>query len=240
MIFDYRVLPENSPLYPLLPYRYKDYEKISVFCKCSPEGIRKLLPSVLKPTSDIVEVFILKNHDIDGLKPYSEGGVVIPCEFNGISGGHVAFEWVTTDDALCAGREIWGFPKKIADVDFNYNEEYVSGKVSRDGKLLFDIKFNFEKIEINIPKLQPRLIVKRILSPGDDRLSIDQVICNEVENSKFSTMETGSAKLNIHKSKEDPIYLLGPFSILGATYSRGEFTLTYGKVVEDLLKNKEG
>src|SRR5690625_6749112 len=79
--YEYTVLPEYSPLYPKLPYEYKDYQKVSVYCRGDKETLQKFLPKEFKITSDVFEVFILKNNKIEGLDPYSEGGVVIPCAY---------------------------------------------------------------------------------------------------------------------------------------------------------------
>lgn len=31
--YEYSILPEYAPLYPKLPYRYTDYEKVSLYCR---------------------------------------------------------------------------------------------------------------------------------------------------------------------------------------------------------------
>jgi acetoacetate decarboxylase len=41
--------------------------------------------------------------------------VVLHAGYKDIVGGHVAYEFVTTDDAMCGRREIIGYPKKFAD-----------------------------------------------------------------------------------------------------------------------------
>lgn len=235
---EYRILPENSPLYMPLPYKYNDFEKISVYCECDPNGIRKLLPSVFEPVSNIVEFFILQNNEIEGLRNYSEGGVVIPCKYKNIVGGHVAFEWVTTDDALCAGREIWGYPKKLGEVTFDSNETGAVGTISRNGAVLFVMEINYKEKNLELPSLQPRLIVKRILNSHNDELSIDQVIMNQVENSRTSIVKTAEAKITINTVVDDPIHVLNPSSVIGGQYIRGEFLLTYGRLVEDFLESQ--
>ncbi len=52
------------------------------------------------------------------------------------------YEYVTTDDALCGGREVWGYSKKFAGVTV---EEQAGGRirarVERRGEVLIDAAF---------------------------------------------------------------------------------------------------
>ena len=124
--------------------------------------MQKLLPKEFTVTDDVFEVFILKNNKIDGLENYNEGGLIIPCSYKDLSGACMSFEYVDSDDALCAGREIWGYPKKIGEIEFNVEGNKVSGSVSRKGKKIIDIAFEETGEEFNQPNLFPRLQVKRM------------------------------------------------------------------------------
>jgi len=235
--YEYTVLPEYSPLYPKLPYEYKDYQKVSVYCRGDKETLQKFLPKEFKITSDIFEVFILKNNKIEGLDPYSEGGVVIPCSYKDKQGACVSFEYVDTDDALCAGREIWGYPKKLSEVHYEQDEKGVKGSITRRGKKIIDIKFNFGTDEFEIPNFSPRLQVKRMPHPEQYGTDTNVIIQNELENTQIKKQVFGNAELTLNKSLDDPLHELKIKEIIGASYIEGAFTLTYGKIIEDLNKN---
>lgn len=233
--YEYTVLPEYSPLYPKLPYIYKDYQKVSVFCRGDKETLQKFLPKEFQLTSDIFEVFILQNNEIEGLDPYSEGGIVIPCSFDGIQGACVAFEYVDTDDALCAGREIWGYPKKMAKVNFTSTENSVKGSIERKGKKIIDLEFKVdEDKKFDSPNLSPRLQVKRMPHPERYGTEINDVIKNELQNTVIKKTSYGYADLTMEESEEDPLVLLRIKEIIGAKYIEGGFTLTYGEIIKKL------
>ena len=59
-----------------------------------------------------------------GLEPYDEFGVIVPCTIGrpiagalaGDVGGFVHWLPVTTEASVALGRELWGYPKELADV----------------------------------------------------------------------------------------------------------------------------
>ncbi len=235
--YEYTILPEYAPLYPKLPYHYKGFEKVSVFCRADVDKLKRHIPKEFELTSDIFEVFVLKNNEIDGLKPYSEGGIVIPCKYNGIEGATVAYEYVTTDDALCAGREIWGYPKKLAEVSFEREGKSIKATCSRDGGKLINISFHEDDTKnFEIPTFSPRLQVKRMTHPEKLETDVNFIIKNELENPETKLSVNGNAELEIRGNSADPLDQLGFKGIIGSNYSEGTFTLTYGKVLKDLNK----
>lgn len=232
---DYTILPEYSPLYQPLPYHYKDYHKISAYCRGHKEAIQKFLPQSFEYVSDVFEIFILNNENIDGLSPYAEGGIVIPCRYKDQVGAYMAFEYVNTDESLCAGREIWGYPKKLAEVTYQEKEDgTIRGTIVRKGKIIIDLTFQPEEREVNPPQLFPRLIVKRM--PRADRYGtdMDQVILNEFTNTQIHQRQTGQVNVNWEHSPYDPLAELGPVEVLGGIFTRGDFTLTHGKVIDQI------
>ncbi|WP_077602508.1 acetoacetate decarboxylase family protein [Oceanobacillus sojae] len=236
--YEYTILPEYSPLYPKLPYRYHDYQKVSVYCRGNKEALQRFLPKEFELTSDIFEVFILKNNEIDGLDNYSEGGVVIQCAYKDKKGACVAFEYVDTDDALCAGREIWRYPKKMGEVEFYGDAQKISGSVSRKGKKIIDITFEANEKEFEVPILSPRLQVKRMPHPEAEGTDTNSIVQNVLKDAQVKKQVFGKADLNIEKSEKDPLYLLDIQEVLGAVYLEGAFTLTYGKVIDKIQDTK--
>ncbi|KQL37374.1 acetoacetate decarboxylase family protein [Psychrobacillus sp. FJAT-21963] len=232
--YEYSILPEYAPLYPKLPYRYEEYEKVSVYCRGDKEKMQKLLPKEFTVTDDVFEVFILKNNKIDGLENYNEGGLIIPCSYKDLSGACMSFEYVDSDDALCAGREIWGYPKKIGEIEFNVEGNKVSGSVSRKGKKIIDIAFEETGEEFNQPNLFPRLQVKRMPHVEHDGTHLNTILKNEFYDAVTKNKVTGKATLNWEYSSDDPLATLGDVEVVGAIYFVGGYTLSYGTVIDEL------
>lgn len=240
-------LPDRSPLFKAPPRHYKGYRKLSLYCEASLAGIRKALPGDFETASNIIEVFVMncpEVHDLSnpemGPRTYLEGGVVVQARYKNVLGGHVLYEYVTTDDALCGGREVWGYPKKLAKVSFDEaSDGRIAASVERLGKTLIDANFAPGEAAFEKPTLQPRLQVKRIPRCDGEGWDVDQIIYNELASPKLHSQVTGTATLTLGGTPiMDPLMELGVTRVLGAAFIVADFQLAYGRVFEDRLAAK--
>jgi acetoacetate decarboxylase len=236
-------VPDRSPLYKPLPRLYRNLRKLSIYGRGDPAGIRKALPPEFEPASDIVEFFVMYcpvvHDDADpvmGPRAYSEGGVVLSVRYKGMVGGHVAYEYVTTDDAMCGGREIIGYPKKFAEVELVESGQSMKGTVRRLGRELICATFEEASVPVEKPVMQPRYQVKRIPRADGTGYDVNQVVTLQVGRANVLERRTGTATLSVGGHPHmDPLFELGVKEIVGAEFIVGEFDLGYGKVLEDLL-----
>jgi acetoacetate decarboxylase len=240
-------IPDRSPLFKPLPRRFSTYRKLSVFARGNPDGIRKAIPPEFEPASDIVEYFFLDYpvvHDMAdqtmGPRAYTEGGVVLSVTYKGMTGGHVAYAYLASDadDAICGGREVFGYPKKGGEVEFVENGATVEGKISRRGRDLMTASFtadgspNFDR-----PVAQPRYQVKRIPRIDGGGYDVNQVVTIQGANAEIHEQRFGKATISLGGDPHmDPIFELGANEVVGAEYVTSSFDLVYGRVLEDLLK----
>jgi acetoacetate decarboxylase len=240
-------LPDRTPLFKPAPRHYKGYRKLSLYCEASLAGIRKALPQDFETASNVIEVFVMncpEVHDLAnpemGPRAYLEGGVVVPARYKTLAGGHVLYEYVTTDDALCGGREVWGYPKKLAGVTF---DEEAGGRiratVERLGHTLIDATFEPGDSAFEKPVLHPRLQVKRIPRADGEGFDVDQIIWNELGSPKISLRKTGAGTLALGgRLNMDPLMELGVTRIIGAEFVVADFHLNFGRIYEDRLAAK--
>lgn len=228
-------MPDAAPLYSGVPINYKGFRKLSVLCKANPEGIRKTLPSVFTPVGDIVEVFLMNVVEVEGLDPYMEGGIVIPCKYEDTVGAHVVYEYVTDDDSMAAGREIWGYPKKLADMTFEESGNNVRSTLTRRGVQLIGIDFEKDDSlsDYSRPIMQPRLQLKRFVRADGTGFDMDQIITNVLTGSTIRERYLGNAKVTINGSKQDPLDWFMPLEVVGAEFIVADFVLGYGKVLKE-------
>ncbi|MGE3477811.1 MAG: acetoacetate decarboxylase family protein, partial [Rhodospirillaceae bacterium] len=160
--------------------------------------------------------------------------------YKNVLGGHVLYEYVTTDDALCGGREVWGYPKKLAKVSFDEAPDgRIAASVERLGKTLIDAKFTPGEAAFEKPSLQPRLQVKRIPRVDGEGFDVDQIIYNELASPKLHERTAGAATVALGGSPiMDPLMELGVSRVVGAEFIVADFHLAYGRVYEDRLAAK--
>ena len=238
-------VPERSELIKPLPRFYKGYRKLSLFCKASTAALAKALPPELAVDGDLIEVFVMECpevHDVSnpvmGPRRYLEGGIVVQARYGDLRGGHVLYEFVTTDDSMAGGREVWGYPKKLGEVSMQESESgAIEATVSRLGRTLIDIRFKPDAaVKFDKPVLHPRIQVKRIPRADGAGYDVHQIIRNELKNPNLrqSVRGTGAAYLggSVHM---DPLFELGVSEVIGGEFVVADFHLDYGSIHEDLL-----
>jgi acetoacetate decarboxylase len=74
--------------------------------------------------------------------PYDEFIAAIPCLYNGEMYLHVPFIYVNTDTALASGREIGGWPKKLADIRMDRVGNEYRCSLDRRGERIASVSMN--------------------------------------------------------------------------------------------------
>ena len=112
---------------------FPDAEMLFVSFESDPEVIRKVLPSPLQPSKDnSASAFIGKYPKTNFGCVYNEGALFLNCEYKGERGTYCLSMPVDDDMALIGGREIYGYPKKIADsITLECDDNEVVGSVVR-------------------------------------------------------------------------------------------------------------
>ena len=108
-------MPVHKPSYKKGPWYYRDTEAVMITYLTDEEVALDILPSdlVLVQPATVVMVIEVNNFSTSG-GPYGEVYTAILCSYQGEMYGYTNAVYVTTENALIAGREIWGFGKKLA------------------------------------------------------------------------------------------------------------------------------
>jgi acetoacetate decarboxylase len=109
-------MPLTSPAFPPGPYRFVGREFFIVTYRTDPDALREVIPAPLEMTDPIVKYEFIKMPDSTstGFGDYTESGQVIPVSFRGQKGGYVHAMYLNDHPPIAGGRELRGFPKKLA------------------------------------------------------------------------------------------------------------------------------
>src|SRR5262247_4030084 len=107
-------MPLTSPAYPIGPYRFYHREFLIITYRTDPRKLRELVPEPLEVDEPLVKFEFIRMPDSTGFGDYTESGQVIPVTFEGVAGGYVHAMFLDDESPIAGGREIWGFPKKLA------------------------------------------------------------------------------------------------------------------------------
>jgi len=96
----------------ILPLTYTNSRWFAFVYRADEKALKALLPEPLVLEDDLVEFWYV-DHDHTMLGPYLEMGVTVAASYNGVKAGYYPYMYLSQDSAVFAGREPFGFPKKI-------------------------------------------------------------------------------------------------------------------------------
>ena len=110
-------MPLTSPAYPPGPYRFVNREYLIITYRTDPGeasrgGARS--PSTSTSHEALVKYEFIRMPDSNGFGDYTESGQVIPVSFRGRKGSYTHCMFLNDEGPIAGGRELWGFPKKLA------------------------------------------------------------------------------------------------------------------------------
>lgn len=235
--------------YPEPPWTYENASILNVLARAhNTERLQAFLPQGMELQDDSGR-FLWWFLDVPGIPQMgpdyrsSECGMIIPARLGSkVEGGHFSFILVDNDMALLAGREIWGYPKKLANVGFRrMSDDVVVAEASHlsyrswSETPVVQVRADLDGSNTHLwdhgMKLEPRILSRpaRNLSTGEPTGSHFLT----VENHILAVHErlSGSATLNFGPSQEEGLHELGEIDVTGALFMRCDFGLGYGDAV---------
>lgn len=113
---------------------FRDARLLLVEAEVSATAARRLVPPQLDLAEPAIATFFFADYPSTAFGSiYQEAGVLVHGRDH--EGDLLHCCWIVVDDptGLILGRELYGFPKKMAEVDFRITEERAGGVVQRDG-----------------------------------------------------------------------------------------------------------
>ena len=226
--------------------RYKKYEKgyelldvkmVYAMFTTTMEAVERLLPPPLEPADTLAcTAFVAEYHRTNFIPPYNEAAVFIPCQYNGEAGSYCLAMPVTTDIAMIGGREVYGYPKKIAEkISVTRSGNEVHGICVRNGFPIIEIKGTLEGEMGKTSSSGPHFVVKSILDEKAVGPRKNPLLLRQVNPTEFPKMEYGEGTLTFGKSKYDYLHELPVDQMMMITYTEdGTILMPPGQVVAEI------
>jgi len=236
-------MPAASSLYPPPPYFYKDNVSINIVFRTTPEALQTLVPHPLLPNPGNFVFLYVGEFNVDSpvKVQYQEAGIGVPVLFNGKPGNYFVYLYLDLVGAIIPGREIWGWPKKDADIRFFVEKEEFQASVHRDGVEIIRASVNAAEsvtpipTSVDIPSINLKIIpsVKRNHIP--DVLQLTSATGTSVKKALFR----GEAALSFASSPSDPLGNIPILEIISSEQSVDDMSLDYGEVLVDYLAEED-
>ena len=235
-------MPQQNGLYPPPPIIYKRARALALMFQCIPNLKKSYLPPELVSIESSLDTLIILEYPDTSIGPYNEALLLLSCTYKNKPGMYVFSIYVDDDVALTAGREIWGIPKKMAEIKLSkIKKNKINGTVYRKGKMIFDISAG---IMNNEPGLSPRDMfeslpfynIKLIPDIEDNtKPALRQLTETFIKIKEIHTQNAAIANhLQSQPSKYDisNVILKDAIKDLGGFYAEYNMVLPNGKILE--------
>ena len=236
-------MPLTNPSYPRGPYRFVNREYLIITYRTDPDALRAVVPEPLEFTDPIVKYEFIRMPDSTGFGDYTESGQVIPVSFQGVSGGYVHSMYLNDDAPIAGGREIWGFPKKLAEPSLRAEKDTLVGTLDYGGIRVANGTMGYKHQAIDNAAVLKSLLVPNYLLKIIPHVDCTPRICELVRY--FLTDVTvkgawsGPAGLELFDHALAPVAELPVLKVLSATHILADLTIGLGEVIHDYLKPQE-
>ena len=226
-------------------YDFYNAEMLTVFYETKPEIVERLLPPPLKPIAmPIAFVFVANYPSTNFGVSYFESALFLRAQFEGQEGNYCLSMPVTNDMALIGGREVFGYPKKIAQIYLKREGDRVHGWTERH-----DVRFLEVRVKLtgsfNIPEVQPfftetsdpNVIMynfKYFPSPDGEGFDYNPRLIREIVKVRPDSLAAGEAEIELASSPSDPWGEVEVVRVLGATYAISNNAMQKGNVVAEI------
>lgn len=232
-------LPQLSPLYMQPPFEYRDAWSMMVSFRSDPRVVARYLPKPLVGVPEGTMFVTTSRFFTAGFGSYHEVLLGALAKYRGRLVNHCLYLILDNDIAIAAGREIWGFPKKLGRVALSDRDGVITGEVERGG----------------LPLIRTAMEVGPLVPPGELEGSAEytnlklvpsiregaapevmQLTSTTLTNITVKQLYKGRATVQFMPSPVDRFSEIPVREVLGGYYYNVDFTLGHGDVLHDYLK----
>lgn len=238
-------MPLNDPAYPKGPYKFYNREFVVITYRTDIEKLRAVVPEPLEVAADTVAYEFIRMPDSTGFGDYTETGQVIPVRFRAQDGsvqegGYVHAMYLDDNSPIAGGREIWGFPKKLASPKISHESETVVCTLHYGTVLCVSATMGYKHHELDPAPLlkslaRPNFMIK-IIPHVDCTPRICELVRYYCEDVTLKGAWSGPAAIQLFEHAMCDVARLPVREVVSASHFVTDLTLGLGSVVFDYLK----
>ncbi|MGM0454133.1 MAG: acetoacetate decarboxylase family protein [Thermodesulfobacteriota bacterium] len=216
---------------------FTDAKILGILFETKQDIVTRLLPPPLLPASAPTGMIFIAEYPVTSLGPgYMEAALLIHCTYEGEQGSYCLSMPIASEESrLYNGRDIFGYPKKMAAIHLEKNNGAARGWVERHGIRFLEISAEMTDTISEMPALGANFLFKALpridLEPGFDG---PVHLCRQKTDIDMKHLEIGTANLALTWSDADPWAELDNPTVIMAFYLVSDNTMQPGKVLTEV------
>ncbi|PXX48789.1 acetoacetate decarboxylase [Aquitalea magnusonii] len=234
-------MPLTSPAFPPGPYRFYQREFFIISYRTDPDKLRAVIPEPLQMIEPVVNFEFIRMPDSTGFGDYTESGQVIPVSYQGKAGNYTHAMYLNDHPPTAGGRELWGFPKKMASPQLKVHTDTLVGELNYGPVRVATGSMGYKHRELDRAVIAQSLrdtpnYLLKIIPHVDGTARICELVSFPMLDVEVHGAWTGPAALSLSPHALAPVADLPVLEILGAKHYVADLTLGLGKVEFDYLR----
>jgi len=235
-------MPLTRPSYPPGPYRFVNREYLIITYRTDPAKLRAVVPAPLEldEREALVKYEFIRMPDSNGFGDYTESGQVIPVSFRGSRGSYTHCMFLNDEGPIAGGRELWGFPKKLAQPTLRTEIDTLVGTLDYGPLRVATGTMGYKHREADLAQVKASLsapnFLLKIIPHVDGTPRICELVEYHLEDVAMKGAWTGPAALHLSPHALAPVADLPVLEIVSATHILADLTLGLGRVAHDYLR----
>jgi acetoacetate decarboxylase len=232
-------MPVNNPAYPPGPYRFVDREYLIISYRTDPDVLQQLIPAPLQLVEPVVRFEFINMPDSTGFGRYCEAGQVLVVSLNGVVGGYMHSSYLNDHPPIAAGRELWGFPKKLGEPELRVHKDTLIGTLDYSDFRIATGTMGFKHKGLDWDTIKKKMeepsFLLKIIPHVDGSARICELVQYSLSAITIKGAWTGPGALDLNPHALAPVAQLPVLEIISAVHILADLTLPLGKVVYDYL-----
>jgi len=233
-------MPIASPAFPMGPYKFVDREFLIITYRTDMDRLRKVVPEPLELGDDpLVSYEFIRMPDSTGFGSYTESGQVIPVFYQGQPGSYTHSMYLDDHPPIAGGRELWGFPKKLAAPTLAVYSDTLVGTLDYGPVRVATGTMGYKHHELDIAEQARRLAgpnyLLKIVPHVDGSPRVCELVRYVMQDIVLKGAWTGPAALHLTPHALAPVADLPVLEIVECRHLVADLTLGLGEVVHDYL-----
>lgn len=234
-------MPLTSPAFPMGPYRFVNCEYFIISYRTDPARLREVVPEPLQVVDDLVHYEFIRMPDSTGFGDYTESGQVISVSLDGQRGSYTHAMYLNDHPPTAGGRELWGFPKKLANPTLAVHVDTLVGTLDYGPVRVATGTMGYKHKTLDCGEQQRRLsqtpnYLLKIIPHVDGSPRICEIVRYYLSDVTVKGAWTGPAALDLFPHALATVSRLPVLEVVEAKHILADLTLDLGEVVFDYLK----
>jgi acetoacetate decarboxylase len=232
-------MPLTNPAFPMGPYRFFNREFLVVTYRTDPDALAAVVPEPLEVTDSLVNYEFIRMPDSTGFGDYTETGQVIPVRFKGEDGVYVHSMYLDDEAPIAGGRELWGFPKKLAKPKLEVESDVLVGTLHYGSVLCasatMGYKYRAADHDATLKGMKKPNFILKIIPHVDGSPRILELVRYHLEDITLKEAWSGPAALGLFPHALCDVARLPVREVVSALHFKADLTLGLGSVAFDYL-----